>query len=252
MLRTTPIVLALLLGAGNCLAQAPAAPGTTGGVRVRITWDGDLPAPRPFAIPADFKERRPDEAEFCGACAARGALRDESLEVEAASHGVRNVAASVLGVPGDPASLPAATLDNFECRFEPRVSFAAVGKTLTVKNSDTFAHNARIVGRGNQEFWNAILAPGKDGTTRPFVVAGTYAVVCDVHPWMKATVIAVKHPFCAITGPDGAAEMTGVPAGAEREIVLWHESLGTARTKVTVEAGKTAEVALTQKAFKAP
>jgi plastocyanin len=202
-------------------------------------------------VPEDFQKRRPEEGAFCGECAERGVLRHEELEVDPGTRGIRNVAAAIAGLPGDPSSLPKAVLDNKDCRFEPRIQFVAVGATLGVKNSDGFTHNARILGRGNQEFWNAIIAPGTESPTRPFVVAGTYTAICDVHPWMKATVIATKHPYCAITGADGIAVIDKVPAGQEWEVTLWHESLGTARAKIAVEAGKRASWPVTPRRFKA-
>jgi plastocyanin len=217
-----------------------------------VTWDGEIPKPQPFSLPLDFKDRRPEEAAFCGECAERGVLRHEDLEVDSMSRGVRNVAASVSGVTGDVTALPPAVLDNKECRFEPHVQFVAVGRPLAVRNSDGFVHNARILGRSNQEFWNALIAPGKSVETRPFVISGTYTVICDVHPWMKATVIAVKHPFCAVTAPDGAATISGIPPGEGREIVLWHETLGVARLTVDLKPGETIERALTQKTFRKP
>ncbi len=218
---------------------------------MQVVYDGAPPPRKPFAVPADFAERRPEEAAFCGDCAKAGRLVDESLLVSPEGRGIRNVAVSVQNVPGDVKELPAANLDNHECRFEPRVGFVAVGSTVLVKNSDTFAHNARIFGRGNQEVWNAIVAPGKSAPTRPFIVTGTYSVICDVHPWMRATIIATRHPWVGVTGDDGRARIRGIPATGKTELVLWHEKLGTARVQVDLAGAEETRLTVQHTAFRA-
>jgi len=47
-------------------------------------------------------------------------------------------------------------------------------------------------------------------------------VSCSVHPWMKANVWVLDHPFVAITKEDGSFEIPNVPIGKVR-IVAWHE-----------------------------
>ena len=57
-------------------------------------------------------------------------------------------------------------------------------------------------------------------------------VACDVHPWMRAYLGVVPHPFFSVTGADGAYELRGLPAGTYL-IEAWTE-VGHAEQTVTV------------------
>ena len=57
-----------------------------------------------------------------------------------------------------------------------------------------------------------------------------------VHPWMKAYVAVMTHPYFAVTGPDGSFTIDNVPAGSY-EVEAWHERLGTQTASVTVAGG---------------
>ncbi len=50
-------------------------------------------------------------------------------------------------------------------------------------------------------------------------------LTCDVHPWMRAYAGIVSHPFFAVTGPDGAFALRGLPAGGFT-LSVWQERLG--------------------------
>ena len=69
------------------------------------------------------------------------------------------------------------------------------------------------------------------------------AVRCDVHPWMRAWVAVLDHPFFARTGADGSFRLAGVPAG-EYTLDVWHERFGRKEVAATVRAGKTTDVRL--------
>jgi hypothetical protein len=56
-----------------------------------------------------------------------------------------------------------------------------------------------------------------------------------MHPWMKAFVSVVDHPFFAVTGSDGSFKLSGVPPG-RYEIEAVHERLGAKTLLVTVGA----------------
>jgi hypothetical protein len=52
---------------------------------------------------------------------------------------------------------------------------------------------------------------------------------------MTAYIGVVDHPFFAVTGPDGAFSLPGVPSG-EHVIGIWHEKFGARERKVQVAA----------------
>ena len=58
-------------------------------------------------------------------------------------------------------------------------------------------------------------------------------VKCNVHPWMRAYIGVVNHPFFAVTGDDGTFTIKGLPPGTYK-VEAWHEKYGTKDMDVTV------------------
>ncbi|HEX6729651.1 MAG TPA: carboxypeptidase regulatory-like domain-containing protein, partial [Pyrinomonadaceae bacterium] len=67
-------------------------------------------------------------------------------------------------------------------------------------------------------------------------------VKCNQHPWMKAYIGVLKHPFFAVSAEDGTYSLKGVPPGTYT-VVAWREggADGTQKTmSVTVPANGSA------------
>ena len=67
------------------------------------------------------------------------------------------------------------------------------------------------------------------------------ALRCDVHPWMRAWLAILDHPFFARTGPDGTFRLAGIPVG-EYTLAAWHERFGRKEVRATVLAGQATDV----------
>ena len=69
-------------------------------------------------------------------------------------------------------------------------------------------------------------------------------VKCNQHPWMKAYVAVLKHPFAAVSAEDGSFTIKGVPPGTYT-VVAWHEGGATGTEskpmQVTVAANGSAK-----------
>jgi hypothetical protein len=67
-------------------------------------------------------------------------------------------------------------------------------------------------------------------------------VKCNVHPWMRAYIGVVSHPFFAVTGEDGTFTIKGLPPGTYT-LEAWHEKYGTKDVQITVapKESKTAD-----------
>ena len=68
-------------------------------------------------------------------------------------------------------------------------------------------------------------------------------VKCNQHPWMKAYIGVMKHPFFAVSSDDGAFEIKGVPPGTYT-VVAWREGGANGNEKtmqVTVPANGSAK-----------
>ena len=58
-------------------------------------------------------------------------------------------------------------------------------------------------------------------------------VRCNQHPWMRAYVGVLAHPFFSVSAKDGSFKIEGLPSG-EYALVTWHETLGERTTNITV------------------
>jgi len=121
------------------------------------------------------------------------------------------------------------------CQYSPRVLGVRVGQVLKVTSSDPTLHNVHTLSAANPGLNFGMTRPG-DAREVTFARPEQFAVRCDVHPWMTATVYVLDHPFFAVTRADGTFEIQGLPPG-ELEVVFSHPFLGERTRKVTVGAG---------------
>ena len=196
-------------------------------VQGRITFAGSPPKAEALPVYRDSK--------FCGET-----IPNESLTVEATSHGVAGVVVSLEGVAnGKPVALqedePELGFENRICRFFPRTSAAAVGSTIGIKNSDPILHNTHI--RKENRFGSTVLNVAQPAGTKmikkPLRESGFMDIRCDAHPFMRATVLVFEHPYFAVTDATGRFELPRVPPGRYR-LHTWHETLGTTERTISV------------------
>src|SRR5262245_40675445 len=124
-------------------------------------------------------------------------------------------------------------LDQRKCMYTPHVVGVRVGQPLVFTSSDPVTHNVHTLPEENEP---ANFAMSQAGQRAPRTFEATEVMIqtkCDIHPWMKAWIGVVDHPHFAVTGPDGAFEFKGLPAGAY-EIEVWHEVLGRKSQTVTL------------------
>ena len=131
----------------------------------------------------------------------------------------------------------AAKLDQKGCHYVPHVLALQVNQTLNVLNSDPTAHNVNVDAKQNEKF-NQGQSPGAAPITKQFKRAETVIPVkCNQHPWMRAYVGVLQHPFFAVTDENGKFEIKNVPPGTYT-LVAWHEKYQQGLTQsVTVGAG---------------
>ncbi|MBL8811405.1 MAG: hypothetical protein JNM43_14630 [Planctomycetaceae bacterium] len=190
-----------------------------GHLRGQFVLKGEVPVPVTLDIERD--------AEVCG----KVGLVDESLIVNKDNRGIRFVAVwldSKTAVPTHPdlkdLSKPV-TLDNKDCRFEPRMAALRTGQKLVLTNSDPLAHNAAVYLNRSSPF-NEVIAsttPVERIVKNPETLPAR--VDCSIHAWMKAWLVVTEHPYVAFTDADGKFEMKNVPVGTWR-FRLWQERRG--------------------------
>ena len=197
--------------------------------------DGKPPEPKMISVAAvpDCAKQHPN-----------GQIQDESIIVNDKGE-LKNVVVFLSGVKG-PVPTDPAVLDQKGCQYVPHVVAVMVGQKLVAKNSDAFLHNVHTMPDDNEP--QNLAQPNKDPGTalKSPKVAENYIVKCDVHPWMRAWIVALDNPYFAVTDENGkySIDTKGLADGTY-EIHAWQEKLHEAPVqKVTVKDGK-AEVDFT-------
>lgn len=132
-------------------------------------------------------------------------------------------------------------VDQEEKVFKPRVVPILVGTKVQFKNSDPFEHNVL----SPKEFDLGRWGQGKS-KYYVFKKAGSYTLLCDLHPEMIGYIVACDTPYFAITDKKGKFKIKNVPPGTYT-IKTWHERLKPAKATVKVTAGGVTKVKLKPK-----
>jgi plastocyanin len=141
------------------------------------------------------------------------------------------------GVPAGRWTPPsdAVLLDQQGCLFKPHVIGVVMGQPVEFRNSDETNHNIHPMPQKNQEF-NESEPPKGEGKKKTFDKEEVMIPIkCNIHPWMRAYVGVVRHPFFATTRDDGSFTLKGLPPG-KYTVEAWHEKYGTKDIEVTVAA----------------
>lgn len=129
----------------------------------------------------------------------------------------------------------AATLDQHGCHYVPHVLGLMAKQKVNVINSDPTTHNVNVQAKSNEK-WNQSQTQGAAPIVKAFARAEQLIPVkCNQHPWMKAYINVLSHPYFAVTKEDGSFEIKGVPPGTYT-LVAWHEKLGEKTAQVKVDA----------------
>jgi len=111
-------------------------------------------------------------------------------------------------------------VDQHNLRFVPRVLAVPIGSTVEFANSDPVLHNVFIPSDDGIAF-DLGTYPDTENRSHTFDEAGTWVVLCQVHPEMVAFIVAVPTPHFAVTDQRGRFRIDGVPAGSYVAHV-WH------------------------------
>jgi len=203
-----------------------------------VKFDGEVPKKlRPIAMDADPE------------CAKKhsGPVPSEML-VLGDGNTMANIFVTITkGLPDKewPAPKAPVVLDQKGCQYIPHVTGIMVNQPMRILNSDGILHNVHSLSKVNKSF-NIAMPASRTETLETFTqTEGMFVIKCDIHPWMKAFIQVMPHPFFDVTGKDGKFTIKDLPAGTY-EVEIWHEKLGTKSASVTVGADetKTADFAL--------
>ena len=142
-------------------------------------------------------------------------------------------------------------LHHRRCYYSPHVVGLRVGQKLLIINDDPTHHNTHPTPKLNRE-WNQTQPPGAEPLVKTFSLQEVLIPFrCNQHPWEKAYVGVLDHPFFAVTDQFGNYEIRGLPTGTYT-LVGWHERLGEQQMEITVRSGENRRVDFTFDAEKKP
>ncbi len=213
-MRSVPFALvralALLLGIAGSVLAYEEVPVTNGGtISGTVKFVGSAPKLEPIKIVKD--------QQVCG-----NEVPSEVLLVNAQNKGLKNAVVFIERIErGKPVEAKEPLLDNKKCLFVPHVQVVPVPVEFQVRNDDAVLHNTHAFLDSITVFNLALPIQGqviKRKVTKP----GVIRVQCDAHIHMSAWIVAVPHPYFALTDEHGSFKIDYVPPGKYR-IVAWHE-----------------------------
>jgi plastocyanin len=208
-----------------------------GVVRGKVAFQGEAPRRRKMDMGSD---------PACHKLHADETPRDESVIVSEKGELANAFVWISKGLEGkkfEPPKTPA-ELDQKGCTYVPHVLGMQVGQKLIVRNTDPVTHNVHSFAKKNKAFNQSQQSGGKDIEQVFDKEEVLMQIKCDIHGWMSTYVGVVEHPFFAVSAADGSFEIKGLPPG-EYTLSAKHETLGTQKTTLKVEAGKTLESTFT-------
>jgi plastocyanin len=213
--------------AGGGTATPDEANGAT--VTGKVTVDGTAPVMKaldmsanPFCVRAHTTPQKSEEVE----AGAGGALKDVFVWIKDGDA----VTSKTWQVP-----TTAVMLDQNGCMYKPHMLGVMAGQNIDIKTSDQTNHNIHPMPSVNQE-WNESQAPGSEDKMKSFPRQEVMIPVkCQIHPWMKAYIGVVSHPFFAVTADDGSYTIKGLPPGTYT-LEFWQEKYLVHDEPITVAA----------------
>ena len=227
-------------GGGETTAKTFAPKGDEGTITGKIKLTGTPPAPQPIDMSQDAncKAKNPN-ATTETVVAKDGKLQNVFVYIKDGTL----ADGSKIGDWTVKTPDTEVVLDQNGCHYVPHVIGIQPNQKLKVTNSDPTGHNIHVLpksGGGNEE-WNESQPGGAGPIVKSFKRSEILIPVkCNQHPWMKAYIGVVKHPFYAVSKEDGSYEIKGVPPGTYT-VVAWQEKGPSEKTmQVTVPAKGTA------------
>lgn len=136
-------------------------------------------------------------------------------------------------------------VDQMNLVFVPHVIAVQKGTTVDFPNNDEVRHNVFSPPDCCNQF---NLGTYDIGASKPvkFDESCEVPLLCNVHAEMSAYVVVLDNPYFGVTAKDGSFTIKNVPPGTYK-LKTWHEKLRSVEKEVTVEGGKTTEVAFALK-----
>jgi hypothetical protein len=206
-------------------------PANLGSITGAIALNGAAPAPQSIDMSADTACQSKNPNAVAETVVAKdGKLQNVFVYIKDGSvTGGNRISGYTFPTPGNPVEL-----DQVGCHYAPHIVGIQVNQKFKVVNSDPTAHNINVQPKQGNPSWNVSQPPSTPPIEKSFARPETLIPVkCNQHPWMKAYIGVLKHPFFSVSAADGSFTIKDVPPG-KYTVVAWHEKFGEQTMEVTV------------------
>ena len=213
----------------------PLPPLNLGAISGTVSYAGKLPAPRVIDMSTDH---------FCESFNAGTTTQDVVVSGLKLANAFAYVNGPALeGRTFEPPS-SAAVLEHKRCQLVPRVLGIQTGQILSVNNADATTHDTNVWAFENEK-WAASQRPGSSPVEKRFLKPEFPIWVEDhQHPWERAYLFVLPHPFFSVSDLDGSYRITGLPPG-QYTVAVWHERFGKKMAEVLISASESKAVDFT-------
>ena len=104
-------------------------------------------------------------------------------------------------------------MDQFGRDFIPRLIVVHEGQAVLFKNSEDELHTVHVQDDDGESLFNVAMPIQGGRHDHTFGEAGDYAVSCNAHQEMHATILVVKTPYAVVAERDGAFALSDVVPG---------------------------------------
>ncbi len=200
-----------------------------GTITGKVTFVGDDPAPKVYAITKDPKTCGTGDREIDFVKVKDGMLNDAVVYLSKVKKG-----------KDFPADIQVGGVNQEGCAFEPFIQILKNEGEFVAKNSDPVSHNIHtyeMMGRAKKTIFN-ISQPDKGEVIKKIKLkrGDSMKIECDQHDFMHGFAFVAKNPYFALVAEDGTYKIENVPPG-KYKIKAWHGTLGEKKSKVEVTAG---------------
>lgn len=217
LLHTLSVLFIILAYAHSARSTPVTPPG--GSIRGKVTFKGAAPK---------LERAKCVTPEVCGATHGYDRL------VLDHDGGVAYSLVYLKNPPAGRASFAPPLIKQSNCTFEPHMTIASRGSSVTFENDDAVLHNCHgyyFIGADRTTVFNDAQPLKGQRSQEQLRRAGMVNVECDAgHTWMSAWVWVTDSPFAAVTDEHGNFSIDGVPPGTYT-LVMWHEGWKVASTR---------------------
>jgi len=135
------------------------------------------------------------------------------------------------------AASPEVSIAHRGCQLIPHVLGMQTQQVLKIANEDSTTHNTNLDAKSNP-FSNQSQPPTAAPLEIKFKTPEVAIPVKDnQHPWERAYVAVLPHPFFAVSALNGSYQISGLPPG-KYAVVAWHEGFGEQTAEISVGVGE--------------